>query len=238
MTFRVFIVEDEIIHSEALKIVLEELGYELSGECNNADEAFELIKKSSSDILLVDISLPGIMNGITLAQKVHDEIQIPHIFTTSYRQEEIIEQAIETNPSGYITKPIEAAQLNAAIKIALQGKQIIKNSEKKKEKDFVFTKIGNKLVRINYKDILLIKADGENFISLITEKKEYPCRITLKEFIKQLPVNFLQVHRSYIINLDQLDYFNEPDQTAMLKGHDAPVARGFRKDFLDSIGKI
>lgn len=238
MKLRVFIVEDEIIHCEALKIVLEELGYELAGECNNADDAFELIKKSNSDIILVDISLPGILNGISLAQMVHDELQIPHIFTTSYRQEEIIEQAIETNPAGYITKPIEAGQLNAAIKIALQEKHSAKNIDKKKEKDFVFTKIGNKLVRINFKDILLIKADGENFISLITEKKVYPCRITLKEFLIQLPDSFLQVHRSYIINLDQLDYFNEPDQTAILKGHDAPVARGYRKDFLDSIQKI
>lgn len=238
MNLRVFIVEDEFIHSEALKIVLDELGYELSGECSNADDAFELIKKSNSDILLIDISLPGILNGITLAQKVHDEIQIPHIFTTSYRQEEIIEQAIETNPAGYLTKPIEAGQLNAAIKIALQGKKKMQINDGKEEKKFVFTKIGNKLVRINFKDILLIKADGENLINLVTEKKEYPCRITLKEFLKQLPLNFIQVHRSYIINLDHLDYFNEPDQTAMLKGRNAPVARGFRKDFLDSISRI
>jgi DNA-binding LytR/AlgR family response regulator len=236
MNAKVFIVEDELIHSEALKIVLEEIGLELAGECSNADQAFEMIKRSKPDVLLVDISLPGIMNGMTLAAKVHQELGIPHIFTTSFSQEEIIDQAVATNPAGYIQKPVESANLRAAIKIALQNSSKTQYPDKKT--DFVFTKIGNKLVRINFKDILLIKADGENFISLITEKKEYPCRITLKEFLTQLPQNFIQTHRAYIINLDNLDYFNEPDQTAMLKGHDAPLSRGYKKDFLDSIKRI
>ena len=43
MKTRVFIVEDELIHAEALKIALEEAGLELAGECNNADSAFDKI---------------------------------------------------------------------------------------------------------------------------------------------------------------------------------------------------
>ncbi|MGE5355752.1 MAG: LytR/AlgR family response regulator transcription factor [Deltaproteobacteria bacterium] len=238
MIARVFIVEDELIHSEALKIVLEELGLELAGECSNADDAFEMIKQSKPDVLLVDISLPGIMNGMMLAKKIHDELGIPHIFTTSFNREEIIDQAVATKPSGYITKPVESAELIAAIKIALQNKTQGQKNIDHHNKDFIFTKIGNNLVRINYNEIIIIKSDGDNFISLITEKKVYPCRITLKEFHAQLPPNFIQTHRSYVINIDHLDYFNEPDQTAILKGHDAPVARGYKKDFLDSIKRI
>lgn len=236
MNARVFIVEDELIHSEALKIVLEEIGLELAGECSNADQAFEMIKQSKPDVLLVDISLPGIMNGMTLAAKVHEELGIPHIFTTSFSQEDIIDQAVATNPAGYIKKPVESVNLRAAIKIALQNNSKTQNSDKKT--DFIFTKIGNKLVRINLNEVLIIKADGDNFISLVTERKEIPCRTTLKEFCSQIPDSFIQVHRSYFINIDHLDAFNEPDQTALLKGHNAPVARSFRKEFLDSIKRF
>ena len=238
MSTRVFIVEDELIHSEAMKIVLEELDLELAGECDNADDAFEMIESLKPDVILVDISLPGVMNGMTLAAKVHQELGIPHIFTTSFTQEDIIDQAVATNPVAYLRKPIDAANLRAAIKLALQMVPEVASIEKPGKTDIIFTKIGNKLVRIDLKDILIIKADGENYISLISEKKEILCRCTLKELSPSLPSGFLQIHRSYLINIKHLDSFNEQDQTVNLKGHEAPVARGYRKDFLNFLKRI
>jgi DNA-binding LytR/AlgR family response regulator len=236
---RVFIVEDELIHSEALKIEIEEAGYELAGECANADLAFDLIKKSEPDVILVDIALPGINNGITLAARINHELAIPHIFTTSFTRQEIIHQAVETNPAGYLHKPVDSTNLRAALNIALKLKgNPAEHGKVSKEENAVFAKVGDKLVRVNYNDILIIKADGENCISLVTDKKEVICRQTLKEFSKSLPFFFVQTHRGYFINLNHLDSFNEREQTAQLKGHSAPVARNYRKDFLNSIKKI
>lgn len=235
---KVFILEDEIIHLEALKITLEECGLELAGECNNTDCAFEMIKKTNPDVVLADISLPGMQNGITLSAKVHEELGIPHIFTTSYTREEIIDQAIKTNPAGYLRKPIDAVNLTAAIKLALNGKETKEEKETQVNKNTVFTKIGNKLVRINIDDIIIVKSNGGNFISLITEKKEILCRSTLKEFSDNLPKNFIKTHRSYYINVKFLDAFNEQDQTAILKDKEVPVARSYKKEFLDSFLRI
>ncbi len=95
MNTRIFIVEDELIHAEAIKIALEKLGLELVGECDNADNAFDIIRKIRPDILLVDISLPGVMNGMILANKVRKELGIPHIYTTSMSEEDIINEAID-----------------------------------------------------------------------------------------------------------------------------------------------
>lgn len=238
MSTRVFIVEDELIHSEAIKIVLEELGLELAGECNNADDAYDMIKKSEPDVLLVDISLPGVMNGMSLAKKVHEDLRIPHIFTTSFTQEDIIDQAVATNPVAYLRKPVDATNLRAAVKLALQMVPEVANIENPLKTDILFTKIGNKLVRIDLKEILIIKADGENYISLISEKKEILCRCTLKELSPSLPSGFIKIHRSYLININHLDSFNEQDQTVILKGHEAPVARSYKKDFLNFLKRI
>jgi DNA-binding LytR/AlgR family response regulator len=235
---RVFVVEDELIHTEAIKIAIEEAGLELVGECNNADLAFDMIKHAKPDVLLVDIALPGLLNGITLSAKVHEELSIPHIFTTSFTQEDVIKQAAATQPSGYLRKPVDPINLKAAVHIALSRLQH-KNAEPETQKTkTIFAKIGDKLVRINIDDILIVKADGENCISVVLEKKEISCRNTLKEFCNQLPCNFVQVHRSYFINIDHLDCFNEREQTVILKGHSAPIARNFRKDFLNSIRKV
>ena len=238
MKTRVFIVEDELIHLEALKITLEEAGMELVGECSDADSAFEKIKKQNPDVLLVDIALPGLNNGITLAQKVHTELQIPHIFTTSFTHDDIIAQAVATQPAAYLRKPVDLAQLKAAIQIALnknifQQKQVNQSAKNQA----VFVKVGEKLIKVDLNDVLIIKADGENCISLVTEKKKIICRTTLKEFCAQLPEDFIQIHRSYFINLAHLDSFNEREQSVKLKNQTAPVARNFKKNFLSSIRK-
>jgi DNA-binding LytR/AlgR family response regulator len=238
MSITVFIVEDELIHAETLKITIEEAGYVLVGECNNADLAFDLIRKAKPDVLLVDIALPGLLNGITLAAKVHEELAIPHIFTTSFTQDEVIKQAVVTHPCGYLRKPVDPVNLRAAVQIAMSSRPQNNPEPDSNTSKTIFAKIGDKLVRINIDDILMVKADGENCISLVIEKKEILCRTTLKEFCKQLPLNFIQVHRGYVINIDHLDSFNEREQTATLKGHSAPVARNFKKDFLNSIRKV
>jgi len=235
---RVFVVEDELIHLEAIKIAIEEAGLELVGECGNADLAFDLIRKTVPDVLLVDIALPGLLNGITLSEKVHNELNIPHIFTTSFTSDDVISQAVKTNPVGYLRKPVDPVNLKAAVQLAVQKQTVDKEEKPETSTNSVFTRIGDKLVRVNIDGILMVKADGENCISLVLEKKEISCRTTLKEFCKQLPPNFIQVHRGYVINIDHLDSFNEREQTAHLKNHVAPIARNFKKDFLNSIRKI
>jgi len=246
-------VEDELIHAEALKMAIEEAGLELAGECGDADRAFDLVAAARPDLLLVDIALPGINNGITLAERIRRELQIPHIFTTSFSQEEVIRQAVKTNPAAYLRKPVDPANLRAAAEIALKSRENSRTSGETASTVTpgptpaappelplppVFTRIGDKLVRIHPEELLMVRADGENYISLVFEKKEISCRTTLKEFCSQLPPSFVQVHRSYVINLNHLDAFNEQEQTTTLKGRHAPVGRTFRKAFLDSIRKI
>lgn len=238
MKTRVFIVEDELLHLEALKITIEEAGMELAGECSDADSAFEKIRKQKPDVLLVDIALPGINNGITLAEKAHNELQIPHIFTTSFTDENIIAQAVATQPAGYLRKPVDPVNLIAAVQIALTKTTFQQKEPSQPENNHtVFIKMGDKLVRVDLNEVLIIKADGENCISLLTEKKEFICRTTLKEFCTQLPDGFIQTHRSYYINLKHLELFNEREQSARLKNRTAPVARNFRKNFLSALRK-
>ena len=239
MKSRIFVVEDELLHLEALKITIEEAGMELAGECGDADKAFDLIQKASPDVVLVDIALPGINNGITLAERIVCELAIPHIFTTSFTDDKVIEQAVATKPAGYLRKPVDLVTLKAVVKIAMNGKmQPEKENVLTENNQPVFVKVGDKLVRVDLDDVLMVKADGENCISLVTEKKEFCSRTTLKEFCSKLPVGFIQTHRSCYINLKHLDSFNEREQFAVLKGKIAPVARSFRKEFLNSLRKI
>ena len=236
-TVNVFVVEDEIIHQEAIKMALSKIGYSLLGLSDNADEAFDQIKKHKPDVVLVDIALPGINNGITLAKHVHDKLQVPVIFTTSFTEESIIQQAAQASPSGYLTKPVQHHNLKAAILLALSAAGTADGQTPTQKPPITVIKIGDKLIRVETDNIVLVKADGDNCIAVVTTKKEFICRTTLKAFCKDLPPNFIQTHRSYYINLNYLDSFNEREQTAVIKNHTAPVARNFRVSFFQHIKK-
>lgn len=237
MTIRIFIVEDELIHLTDLSILLEEAGYELAGSTDNADDAYDKIKDAKPDIILMDISLPGLNNGITLAERINHELAIPHIFTTSLTQDEVIEQAVNTNPAGYLKKPVELSNLKAAVKIALS-----KKTEQKKEHEnspeMLFTKIGDRLVKIPINEIRFAQANTDKYISIFIEKKELAARITLKELLLQLPDNFIQIHRSVVINLDYLCEINERNQTVNMLDHELPIGRKYRKELNNHFRRI
>lgn len=237
MTIRVFIVEDELIHFTDLSILLEEAGYELAGTTDNADDAYEKIKATQPDVVLVDISLPGLNNGITVAEKINKELSIPHIFTTSLTQDEVIEQAVGTNPAGYLKKPVELSNLKAAIKIALSGNQK-KQPSQKASSSMLFTKVGDRLIKIPINEIRFAQADADKYISVFLENKELACRISLKELLNQLPESFMQIHRSVVINLDYLCEINEKNQTVNMLGHELSIGRKYRKELNSRFKRI
>lgn len=240
MTTRVFIVEDELIHLTDLTILIEECGYELAGNTDNADDAFDKIKAANPDVVLVDISLPGINNGITVAERINTELDIPHIFTTSLTQDEVIEKAVGTSPAGYLKKPVELSNLKAAIKIAL-AKSIPQNEEaanKQLNTNLLFTKVGDRLIKIPIDEIRFAKADSDKYISIFLENKELACRISLKELLNQMPETFMQIHRSVVINLDYLCEINEKNQTVNMLGHELSIGRKYRKDLNNRFRKI
>lgn len=236
---KVFIVEDEFIHLENLKLVLEEAEYELIGSCMDADAAFALIKEARPDVVLVDIALPGLNNGITLAKKINEELNIPHIFTTSFSNDEVIQQAVATNPAGYLKKPVELTNLKATIALAL--KKVTETSRQKnseESKSITFTKIGDRLVKIPVEQIEYIKADGDNFISVFFNNKQVACRTTLKDFMQQLPGCFIQVHRSAIININFIEEINEKEQVAKIGAAQISIGRKYKKQLLSRLNKI
>lgn len=241
---RVFIVEDEEMHLETAIMNIKKAGYQLAGYCMNADEAFDKIKATKPDVVLVDIALPGLLNGITLSEKINRETNIPHIFTTLFDDDEIIKQAVATNPKGYITKPVGLADLKAAIEIALKSlTEVSLNSiENVKDSKFasqlLFTKIGDRLVKIPVEEIKYVKADGDNYTSVFLNKKELSCRTTIKQLLKELPANFIQIHRSVVINLNCLDEINEQNQVAIIDGKELGIGRKYRNLLLSKFSRI
>jgi PAS domain S-box-containing protein len=115
----IFIVEDEYILAINLQEILETLGYTVVGIATCAEEAIEKAIELRPNLVLMDIRLPGEMDGIQAAEEIWNRVQIPVIYITGYSDSSTVERAALTFPFGYIVKPLKEHELHIAIETAL-----------------------------------------------------------------------------------------------------------------------
>ncbi|MDO9539191.1 MAG: response regulator [Methanocalculus sp.] len=116
---RILVVDDEAIITMQLEERLGELGYTVVGMAASGEEAIERARTSRPDLILMDIVMPGKLNGVDAAEVITQELDIPVIFVTSYADDTILEKAKTVRPYGYIIKPFNELELKAAIEVAL-----------------------------------------------------------------------------------------------------------------------
>jgi DNA-binding NarL/FixJ family response regulator len=116
---RVLIVEDEAITVAALKRELVSLGYEIAGTASTTEEAFRAAETYKPDLVLMDINLPGTVDGIAAAVAIRGDFHLPIVFLTAHCDDRTIKRAVIAGAFGYVLKPFTGAGLKAAIETAL-----------------------------------------------------------------------------------------------------------------------
>ena len=116
---RIFVVEDEVIVAEMLKLNLERSGYEIAGHEIYGEAVVEAVARSKPDLILMDIRLKGKIDGIAAAMQVRERIDTPVIYVTAYGDAETLQRAKQTAPYGYLIKPFEIETLRSTIETAL-----------------------------------------------------------------------------------------------------------------------
>jgi AmiR/NasT family two-component response regulator len=115
---RVVIVEDEAIIRLDLKETLEQEGYEVVGETGRGDEAVELVERTTPDLAIVDIKMPG-MDGLEAARMIVERYRVPVLVLTAFSQRDLIERARDAGVVAYLVKPFQRSELAAAIEVAV-----------------------------------------------------------------------------------------------------------------------
>lgn len=117
----IFIVEDNPVIADLISWRLTEMGYQVAGTAEDSTQAMSRIKEIMPSLVLMDISLPGDMDGIDAATEIIKNFGIPIVYISSILDAEVIERAKKTKPRGYIVKPFTDNQLRATIEMALQA---------------------------------------------------------------------------------------------------------------------
>jgi DNA-binding NarL/FixJ family response regulator/anti-sigma regulatory factor (Ser/Thr protein kinase) len=118
-TARILIVEDEFVVAEDLAAMLMELGYDVAGRAAEGGKAIAMACDLRPDLVLMDIRLRGLMDGIEATQKIRQACDIPVVFLTAHSDSRTLERAQVTEPFGYILKPFNRRELNTQIQIGL-----------------------------------------------------------------------------------------------------------------------
>lgn len=107
--------------------------YDVIGISYSGEEALETARRHKPDLILMDIMVPGKLDGIAIAEIAKSELNIPVIFVTAFSEETIIERAKKAEPYGYILKPFQDHELKATIEVAFYKKEIEKKLQKAHE---------------------------------------------------------------------------------------------------------
>ena len=116
---KILIVDDEAIITMQLEERLSAMGYEVAGMAACGEESIEKARRLGPDLILMDIVMPGKINGIEAARIITTELNIPVVFITAYADDAIIAKAKSVRPYGYIVKPFNELEIKAAIEVAL-----------------------------------------------------------------------------------------------------------------------
>lgn len=116
----ILIVEDDPDTAAYLKLHLQHSGYRVAGLARNGLEALRLVQTTVPDAIIMDIVLPGEMDGIETAQRIRSQRELPVLYLTANADPELFERARITDPSAYLLKPFNPRELQLAIELAIQ----------------------------------------------------------------------------------------------------------------------
>lgn|SRR5690606_7613781 len=236
-SYQYIIIDDEAKAIKMLNNAITRLydNLEIKGSFNHWEPALEALKNGGLDIAFVDISMPH-KNGFSLLEMVPD-LSCEIIFVTAH--EEYALKAFKYSPVGYVLKPVNDNRLKAAIDKAIVHVQNKRAAAAHTGSAGIST--NNKLgIRNNHgldyvsmNDIIFFEANAR-YTRVVTKANSYLSSWNIGKFRQMVEgKHFYPVHRSYIVNTDKIIRYVSGGVVVMEDGHEIPVSKNTREDFLN-----
>ncbi len=212
---RVLIVDDEPLARQTLRLLLSaEPDVEIAGECADGLAAIDAVRRVSPDLVFLDIRMPGASGFDVLSAAGERGFAV--VFVTAY--DEYAVQAFAAEALDYLLKPFDDARFRETLRrvrasFALREYSVLGRQaagvlqERPAASGFLARLLIRERGRLHVvpvSEIEWVSAAG-NYVEIHTSARAHLVRQTLREFEAQLdPARFLRIHRSAIVNLDQV----------------------------------
>jgi two-component system LytT family response regulator len=235
------IVEDELAAREVLKNYLSKYcpQVEVVGEAQNIKEAVPLLHEIQPQLVFLDVEMP-FGNAFDVLEACKD-LQFETIFVTAFSEYSL--KALNQSAAYYLLKPISIEELIVAVnkvqhqimnhEIFNRNKIIVENfHESKPEKQQVILPTLEGFEVVKMEEIVRLRGNG-NFTDLYLNNgnKKMVCRF-LKHFSEILPLPFMRVHKSHIINMNCVKSYNKGGIVTLSDGTEIEVSPTYKEEFL------
>jgi two-component system response regulator AlgR len=198
--WNILIIDDEQPARDRLRRLVNAIpDFRVAGEAVNGTDALEKIRELSPDILLLDISMPG-MDGMALARVLQEGGASPAVvFCTAYQDQAL--NAFEVEAVDYVVKPVRAERLEKALEKA--GRYLGGDGEQEEEKHFLRSTVGGKVVLTPISRVVCLVAE-DKYTTVVHENGTTVVDESLTELENCYPAYFFRVHRNALISRKHL----------------------------------
>lgn len=224
-----------------LALQLENLGYEVCGIVPRGEEALVVAREQKPDLVLMDVQLKGILDGIQTVVRLQREHDLAVVYLTANDDDAHFERAKATNPFAFLSKPFKKQELQRTIelvanRILSSPKNEVTSPESAMFDDRIFVRHNHSMVKVMFGDILYIEAE-RNYCRIHTDVEEYLLVATLKELEEKLPPGqFLRVHRSFLVNIALVEEVGASHVVVVDKV--IPLSKAMREELLSRLHSI
>ncbi len=195
---RVLLIDDHELVRSGIKALLEKSeDIRVVGEAGEGHEALECIRETNPDVVLLDISLPG-LNGLEVAAKARkDSPRLRIVFLSMHSNEEYVLQALKIGASGYVLKQSSTRELELAVRSAKKGETFLSPAISN-------TVVSDYMARLKGGNV---KKPGANPYEVLTSRQREILQLIAEGFSSKeiaqklsLSINTIEVHRANLMD--------------------------------------
>lgn len=200
MNIRCMIVDDEPLALNKLKRHILKFPYmELVASCHSAECARRALESSKIDLIYTDINMPD-LNGLDFIKTVQNPPMV--VFVTAYPEYAV--ESYKVNALDYLLKPYSSEDFERSAEKVYKHWQMIQgqhNVTDSGEENVIYLKCDSRFIRIECDEIRFIEGSNEYLKVHQTSDAPFLTHMTFRQITENLPKNFVQIHRSYIVNM-------------------------------------
>lgn len=205
---RTLAIDDEPLALKQLATYIRKVPFlELVAECQSAIDAQKILEQDVIDVMFIDINMPD-LNGLDFVRTLAAPPLV--VFTTAYSEYAI--DGYKVNAVDYLLKPFGMDEFLRAANKVKQQYDLTHTTEVSKvdDNDAMFLKTEHRIVRININNIRYIEGMSEYLKIYLKDAKPIVVLLSMKKMEERLPSHsFMRIHRSYIINLNEIQEVNK-----------------------------
>jgi DNA-binding LytR/AlgR family response regulator len=227
MEYKVLLVEDDELSVALIKRHLSFFpAFSVIGVVGTVKDAIQFVQNHQIDVIFLDMQLPD-GEGFDILYEVHGK---PAVVVITL-DESYAFTAFEYGVVDFLKKNILANRFKQCIKKIvdyLQGQLSIKTDESA----FLFVKSGLKHIKVDIRELVYAEAENEYVKIYLVKNKSYLINTSLKQLlIKLQDYNCIQVHRTFLVNLQYVDYIDD-GMIVLNNAQQIPIGKTFKNEVL------